>query len=295
MRHMKILLFGGTGQLGYDLIRRANDLHFEVIAPVTSEVDITDRKAVARIVQTVSPTVVINSAAYTAVDNAEDEPHRAHAVNAQGAEWIAAACKQGNIRLIHVSTDYVFDGEGHTPLDEDAPVNPLNVYGASKLAGERAVMRVLGDRALVVRTASLYGARGANFVATMLKLFTQKERVQVVADQWMSPTSTGFFADVLLDLCRIPCSGLLHAACDGAASWFEFAEAIQRLSSARLPSGDSCVIEKTTAAAFARRARRPRYSVLDCSRLAALLGRRPIHWEVALREHLQEIGMDARD
>lgn len=291
---MKILLFGGTGQLGYDLIRRANDLNFEVIAPVTSEVDIRDRLAVSRIVQAASPSVVINSAAYTAVDNAEDEPERAHAVNAQGAEWIAAACQQRGVRLIHVSTDYVFDGKGETPLNEDAPVNPLNVYGESKLAGEQAVLRILGERALVVRTASLYGARGANFVATMLKLFTEKERVQVVADQWMSPTSTGFFADVLLDLCRTPCSGLLHAACDGSASWFEFAEAILRCSSARLPSSQSCVIEKTTASAFARRARRPRYSVLDCSRLAGLLGRRPIHWEEALKEHLQEIGMEAR-
>lgn len=291
---MKILLFGGTGQLGYDLIRRANDLNFEVIAPVTSEVDITDKKAVSRIVQTASPSIVINSAAYTAVDNAEDEPERAYAVNAEGAEWVAAACQQRGVRLIHVSTDYVFDGAGESPLSEDASVDPLNVYGASKLAGEQAVLRVLGERVLVVRTASLYGARGANFVATMLKLFTEKERVQVVSDQWMSPTSTGFFADVLLDLCRIPCSGLVHAACEGAASWFDFAEAILRCSSARLPSGESCVIEKTTAAAFARRARRPRYSVLDCAKLAGLLGRRPIHWEVALKEHLQEIGMEAR-
>jgi dTDP-4-dehydrorhamnose reductase len=289
---MKILLFGGSGQLGYDLIRQAGDLNFEIVAPVTSEVDITDRGEVSRIVRNIAPSIVINSAAYTAVDKAEEEPERAHAVNALGAELVAEACNQRGIRLIHISTDYVFDGEADAPLKEDAPVNPINVYGRTKLEGERAVLRIIGDKGLVVRTASLYGQRGANFVGTMLKLFGERERVSVVADQWMSPTWTGYFAEVVLDLCRIPCSGVLHAACEGAVSWFTFAEAIARLSSVRLPSGERAVVEPTTAEAFSRPARRPRYSALDCGKLSALLGRPSLHWEVALKEYLQEIGKD---
>ncbi len=291
---MKILLFGGSGQLGYDLIRRAADLNFEIVAPVTSEVDITDRAEVGAIVEKTAPTIVINSAAYTAVDLAEEEPERAHAVNALGAELVATACLRRGTRLIHISTDYVFDGEGDTPLTEESPVRPLNVYGASKLEGERAVGKVLGDRALVVRTASLYGQRGANFVGTMLKLFSERERIQVVADQWMSPTWTGYFAEVILDLCRIPCSGVVHAACEGAVSWYTFAQAILRHSSERLPSGAMCSIEPTTAEVYARPARRPRYSVLDCGKLAGLLGRPPLNWEEALKEYLHEIGKEAR-
>lgn len=291
---MKILLFGGSGQLGYDLIRRAVDLNFEIVAPVTSEVDITDRGEVGRIVRNIAPSIVINSAAYTAVDKAEEDPERAHAVNAVGAELVAEACNQRGVRLIHISTDYVFDGTASVQLTEESPVNPINVYGRTKLEGEQAVLRILGEKGLVVRTASLYGQRGANFVGTMLKLFAERERVSVVADQWMSPTWTGYFAEVILDLCRLPCSGILHAACEGAVSWFTFAEAIARFSSVRLPSGERVIVEPTTAEAFARPAKRPRYSALDCGKLAALLGRPSLHWEEALREYLHEIGKDSQ-
>lgn len=286
---MKMLLFGGSGQLGYELQKRAHDLNFEVVSPVISEVDISDPDQVMFLAQKFKPEVIVNSAAYTAVDKAEDEREIAFAVNRDGAANTARAAKAVGARLMHVSTDYVFAGDGSAPLAESAPVEPLNVYGLSKLAGEEEVLRILGDRALVVRTASLHGQRGENFVHTMLKLFAERPVVKVVHDQMMSPTWAGWLAEAMLDLAKIGCGGVLHAACAGGISWYDFAAEIMALAQPKLADGSVCRIEPTTVADFPRPARRPRYSVLDCSKLAQVLGRPPMAWRDGLRAHLKDI------
>lgn len=287
---MKILLFGGSGQLGLEIAQRARDLNFEAISPVLSELDITDRAQVLFLTSRVKPDVVINCAAYTAVDRAEEDREVAFRVNADGAANVARAAEAARARLLHVSTDYVFGGTGSTPIGEDEPTHPLNVYGESKLAGERAVREILPDQSLIIRTSSLHGARGENFVHTMLRLMAERPTLNVVADQVMSPTWAGWLAEVMLDLAKLGAPGVVHASCAGAISWFEFAAAIQELAGPKLPDGTSCQLIETTAAAFPRPARRPAWSVFDTSRLTALLGRRPIPWQEGLKAHLRDIG-----
>jgi len=279
---VKILLFGGSGQLGFELKKRASDLDFELVSPVTKELDITDRDQVIKLITTLKPTTVINSAAYTAVDRAEEEQERAFAINADGVRNIAEGCKKSDARLIHISTDYVFDGLSGQALAEGDPTRPLSVYGRSKLAGEDYVREVCGDRGLVVRTQALYGQKGVNFVHTMLKLFGERDVLKIVNDQYVSPTWAGWLAEVLLDLVRLPVSGTLHASCDGVVSWFDFAVEIQRLSAESFEGRPMAVLEPTTAADLNRPAKRPTFSAFDTSRLTAVLGRAPMGWRTAL-------------
>ncbi|MBN8549141.1 MAG: dTDP-4-dehydrorhamnose reductase [Deltaproteobacteria bacterium] len=287
---MKILLFGGAGQLGFEIQKRAFDLDFEVVSPVLSEVDITNEHQVTFLSQKVRADLVINCAAYTAVDKAETDQEEAYKINRDGAAVVARAAREVGSRMIHISTDYVFDGTASAPISESHPTNPINVYGASKLAGEIEVQNVLGNRALVVRTSSLHGQRGENFVHTMVKLFTEREVVKVVNDQWMSATWAGWLAEAVLDLGRTDCHGLVHASCAGALTWYDFAAAILQQVQEKNEAARRCKLEPTTAQAFARPARRPQYSVFDCTRLTTLLGRKPISWQDGLRSHLREIG-----
>ncbi|MFN4894621.1 MAG: dTDP-4-dehydrorhamnose reductase [Pseudomonadota bacterium] len=293
---MKILLFGGSGQLGFELKKRAADLNFTVVSPVTKEIDITEGKQVANLVVSLKPDVVINSAAYTQVDKAEEESERAFAVNAEGVRYVAEACARADTRLIHISTDYVFDGLTGRPLREDDPVNPVSVYGRSKLMGEQFVAEILGDRGLVVRTQALYGQKGVNFVHTMLKLFTERPELKIVDDQFVSPTWAGWLAEAVLDLARLKVGGTLHASCSGVVSWYGFAVEIQRLAADKLGTRgvDGCQlarIERTTAAELNRPAKRPVFSAFDTSKIAQVLRRQPLSWEVALQQFLIEIGL----
>lgn len=288
---MKILLFGGSGQLGFELKKRATDLAFEVVSPVTKELDITDKAQVFTLMRSLEPTTVINSAAYTAVDKAEEEPDKAFAINAEGVRNISEACLKCGVRLIHISTDYVFDGSLGRKLKEDDGVNPVSVYGRSKLEGEEFVRTICGDRGLVVRTQALYGQKGVNFVHTMLKLFGERDVLKIVDDQFVSPTWAGWLAEALLDLVRLPVSGTLHASCDGVVSWYDFAREIQRLSRESYSGRPIARLEPTTAAELNRPARRPVYSAFDTSRLAGVLGRPVLPWQAALRLFLREIGV----
>lgn len=287
---MKILLFGGSGQLGYDIQIRAQDLNFEIVSPVISEVNISEGPQVEYLASKIKPDLIINCAAYTAVDQAEKDKDEAYKINSVGARNIAQAAKSSGSRLIHISTDYVFDGKSNSPLTEEAPTNPLNVYGQSKLAGEKEILGLYPERSLIVRTSSLYGRRGVNFVRTMLELFRTKKEVRVVSDQYMSPTWAGWLAEVLLDLGRINVSGIVHATGAGETTWFDFANAILR-NAKRLEAQDELKIIPITAEEFARPAKRPQYSVLDCSKLKGVLGRSPMMWEDALKAHLREISM----
>jgi dTDP-4-dehydrorhamnose reductase len=290
-RTVKILLFGGSGQLGFELRKRAADLHFDLVSPVTKEVDITSAAQVSRLFEVVAPQVVINSAAYTAVDKAEEEREKAFAINGEAVRSVAEGCKAVGARLIHVSTDYVFDGSLERPLREEDAVNPLGVYGQSKLVGERHVQEIAPDTSVILRTQALYGQRGINFVQTMLKLFAERDVLKVVNDQWVSPTWAGWLAEVILDLARLPQAGVLHASCDGIVSWYDFAVEIQRLARPSFEGKPLARIEPTTASELNRPARRPTYSAFDTSKLAAALGRPTLPWREGLARYLAEVGV----
>lgn len=291
---MRILLLGGSGQLGWEIRQRAFDLNFDLHSPVKSEVNISDAEQVKFLAKELKPEVIVNCAAYTAVDKAESEPERAFLINRDGAINAAEAANQVNARLIYISTDYVFDGSAQAPINEQTETNPINVYGASKLAGEKAIVELCGQRALILRTSWLHGKQGQNFVQTMLKLFNEREQVDVVNDQFGNPTWAGWLAEVILDLARIDTHGVLHAACSGKTTWFDFAQEILNL--AKVGQESSANIHRVKLQAMSsdqlqRAAKRPMYSVLDCSKLEQILGRACLDWKDGLRAHLYDLGL----
>lgn len=287
---MRILLFGGSGQLGLELQKRAEDLNFEVISPVISEVDISDLEQLERLGRKVKPNLIVNCAAYTNVDKAESEPKQAYASNCEGARNVALIARTHNARLLHISTDFVFDGTLRRPLREDDAVNALSVYGKSKLQGEKAILEEYGEGSLIIRTSSLHGAKGHNFVHIMLKLFEEKELIKVISDRIMSTTWAGWLAEVVLDLARMQATGIVHACCAGQLSWFDFACEIRELVKESMPKARNVKIEPIAASSYALPAPRPDYSVMDCSKLEGLLGRKAISWQQGLRSHLIDAG-----
>lgn len=267
---MKILIAGGHGMLGGDVRRAAARAGHEPVAVGHAELDVADPRAVARALATARPDAVINCAAWTDVDGAESHPGQAAAVNALGAGNLAQAAAQAGLPLVHVSTDYVFDGS--PPLDgagrprpyvESDPTGPLSVYGSTKLDGERLVLAA-SPAHLVVRTAWLFGIDGGNFVATMLRLAKEREAVQVVDDQTGSPTWTGHLAPALIGLLERQVSGLAHLAGGGAVSWNGFAREIFRQAEQR------CEAQAIDSAQMARPAPRPAWSVLASERAEVL-------------------------
>lgn len=295
---MTVLLLGGSGQLGRELIKRSSECQYKILSPVSSELDVSNSAHILRLVRAVRPVCIINAAAYTAVDNAESESERAFAVNGEGVGFIAEAAREVEARLIHVSTDYVFSGDvlkdlgEQRPYEENDHVNPISVYGKSKRAGEVNCLERWPEGSLVVRTSSLFGGKGPNFVLTMLKLFERDGDVKVVEDQFMSPTWAGWLAHAILKLVDKPDVGIMHASCAGAISWFEFAQAIFAIAS-ELKMGSGLPFQArllpTTADLYKRPAARPMYSVLNCSRLARCIGEDPMPWQKALMMYLKEV------
>jgi len=270
-----VLVTGAEGQLGKQLIRKSIDRGVEVVRLARHDLDITDFDAVRR--RIAEPVTVINCAAYTAVDNAETDADTAYAINETGAANLARACAEAGARLIHVSTDYVFSGTSDRPYEPDDPTGPKTVYGASKLAGERAIAE-LAPTSTIVRTAWVYTGVGTDFVATMRRLEAERDIVRVVTDQVGSPTYAADLADGLLELAALPEAPLiLHATNDGATSWYEFARAIFGEIGA-----DPDRVQPTTSAEFVRPAPRPAYSVLS-SKAWAAVGLTPLRgWREAL-------------
>ena len=262
---MKLLVVGADGMLGRAVAEAATRLGHDVHATTRAELDITDAEAVRRTVLEGRPRAVVNCAAYTDVDGAESDWQNAAAINAEGAGNVAAAAAQVGAFVVHVSTDYVFDGSKRTPWVESDPVAPLGVYGETKLAGERAVAAANPAHA-IVRTAWLFGAGGKNFVDTMLALGSAREEVSVVTDQVGCPTWTGHLADALVELAERPQdSGIHHIAGAGSCSWNELAlEVMDR-------AGLDCRVLPATTDQFPRPAARPAYSALGTERDAALL------------------------
>jgi dTDP-4-dehydrorhamnose reductase len=277
------LVTGAGGQLGNRLLEvLAGE---DVVAPTHGELDITEPAAVRETVARHRPDVVVNAAAYTAVDAAEEDEATADRVNHLGAGNLATAVAEVGGRLVHVSTDYVFGGDATEPYDIDAAVGPTGAYGRTKLAGERAVLSALPARAHVVRTAWVYGGPGPNFVDTMLRLERERETVDVVADQIGSPTYAADLAAALVELGRRADrpGGLLHYVNAGQASWFELAREVFRLAGA-----DPERVRPSDSAAFPRPAKRPAWSVLSTRAWTAAGLPRPRPWSDALAAALAD-------
>ncbi|WP_299585376.1 dTDP-4-dehydrorhamnose reductase [uncultured Microbulbifer sp.] len=286
---MKILLIGKDGQLGREL-RKSVPQRAELIGLGRKELDICQRNSVMEVVSSELPDIVINAAAYTAVDKAESEPEQAFRVNAYGAENLALACKEFGARLIHVSTDFIFDGQKSSPYSATDPIRPLSVYGKSKAAGEIAVQEILPE-VVIVRTSWIYAQVGYNFVNTMLRLMNERDRLSVVADQLGTPTSSSTLAETIYALVRKPkTKGIYHCTDAGIASWYDFAVAIYEESKmvGLLPVDKHVQIQPVKSLDYPAQATRPAYSVLDKHRVLSELGIELKHWRQALRQILQE-------
>ena len=285
---MRVLVLGGGGQVANAVVGAAPAQH-QVVARSRAELDICDAEAVARALRESAAEWLINAAAYTAVDLAEDQPTRATAVNDTAVGVLAAAASGAGCRLLHLSTDFVFDGESHRAYLPGDDTNPLSVYGASKLGGERRVLDGAGS-GIVLRTAWVYAAAGRNFALTMLRLMREKERVSVVCDQIGTPTWAAGIAAAIWGLIEAGAPGGVYHWTDlGVASWYDFAVAIQDEALARGLLRRAVPVIPIPTAAYPTRARRPAFSVLDTASTRALIKVPARHWRHNLRTMLDDI------
>ena len=252
---MKILITGSNGMLGYDLEKVLRNKH-ELILTTSKTLDITDKEHVLDFICDAKPDVVINSAAYTDVDGCQTNQDLAYAVNGEGVRNLALACKESDCPLVHISTDYVFNGENDRPWREDDEIGPISVYGKSKLQGEQSILEIL-DKFYILRTAWLYGINGRNFPKTMLELAENHPEITVVYDEIGTPTYTPDLAGAIAELIETEHYGIYHLTNSGSCSWCEFARYIFEV------SGVDVKVIPVTASEFARPAPRPHYSVLE--------------------------------
>lgn len=303
---MKILLFGKGGQLGWELQRALAPLG-EVVALGTASPDLcgnfTNLDGIANTVRAVAPDVIVNAAAYTAVDKAESEPELAHIINALAPGVLAAEAHRRGAWLLHYSTDYVFDGSGHAPWRETDSTGPLGVYGTSKLEGEQAIV-ASGCQHLIFRTSWVYGARGNNFAKTMLRLAKERDRLTVIDDQTGAPTGADILADVSAHalrsaLQRPDVSGLYHLAAAGETTWHAYASFVldfARRTGIELKAAPEAVIPIPTSA-FPTPAKRPHNSRLDTQKLQNTFGLQLPHWQAGVARMLEEVlgGVGSRE
>lgn len=280
---MKVLITGAGGQLGRALLR-CRWTGAELVALTRAELDVSDREAVAGVMASQRPDWVINAAAYTAVDRAESERAAAFAANAEAPGHLAAAVHECGGRLVQISTDFVFPGTQARPYRPGDPVAPVNVYGESKAAGEKAVRAALPERHLILRTAWVYSGGEGNFLATMLRLMRSREDIGVVDDQIGTPTSTASLAEAVRAAVECGLCGTHHWTDAGVASWFDFACAIHAAARAAGLLGRPVRVRPIPTSAFPTPARRPAFSVLDKSATRAVLEPEPQHWQDALRD-----------
>jgi len=296
---MKVLVFGGNGQLGQELLRALAPLG-EVVATTRSGLladdspceiaDFNAPDALAAVLDRIQPTVVVNAAAYTAVDRAESERDAAWRANAEAPGVIARRCAAAGVPLVHYSTDYVFDGQGSRPYREDDATAPLGVYGESKLAGEDAV-RAAAGRHMIFRTAWVYASHSANFLRTMLRVGAERDVLRVVADQVGTPTPAALIADVTAQALQHPgaLSGTWHLTAEGETSWHGFAEAIFAEAVAAGKLARAPAVEAITTAEYPTPAKRPAYSHLDVSKIQSDFGIALPSWQDGLKRVIAEI------
>ena len=252
---MKILITGSNGMLAHDLINALQERH-DLILTTSKTLDITDKKQTIDYIRDKKPDIVINSAAYTDVDGCEENQDLAYSVNGEGVRNLALACRDIDCPLVHISTDYVFDGSATKPIREDGEIGPISVYGKSKLEGEQAIQDIL-DKYFIIRTAWLYGINGRNFPKTMLELAENHPEITVVYDEVGTPTYTPDLAEGISQLIETDYYGIYHLTNSGSCSWCEFARYIFEI------AGKDVKVIPVTASEFARPAPRPSYSVLD--------------------------------
>ena len=286
----KVLVTGAKGQVGSEIVK-AVPAGFTVIGLGSNELDITNQQQVTAVIAQYKPDLIINAAAYTAVDKAESDSDNAYAVNQQAVAWLAQAAKQADIPLFHISTDYVFDGESTTPYKETDPVNPQSVYGMSKLAGEQ-VLAATHNKHIILRTSWVFGAEGNNFVKTMLRLGKERDELSVVADQHGCPTSASSIAKALWQLAekykteRTLPWGIYHFSNSPACTWYEFAceifeQAVKAGVLERKP-----LVQPITTAEYPTPAKRPAWSVLDCGKIEEVLNTKDPVWKLEVTKLL---------
>lgn len=281
---MKVVITGAGGQLARALVRAAPP-DWETVALGRAELDLSDPASIAAALDRHAPDLILNAGAYTAVDRAESEPELAFAVNRDGPGALARWTAEKGVRLAHVSTDFVFNGQGARGYRPDDPTDPLGVYGASKCAGEVAVARA-DPHALILRTAWVYDDVGRNFLNTMLRLMNERDEVRVVADQIGSPTAAHALAEALWALALSDAGGLYHFTDSGVASWYDFAVAIAEEAAARGLVSRPVRVRPIRTEDYPTPAARPAFSVLDKTATVERLGDAPPHWRVRLREVL---------
>jgi dTDP-4-dehydrorhamnose reductase len=300
---MKILLLGADGQVGFELHRSLSPLGTIVPATITGVLpdrsacarsDFSDLRGLAALVRNVAPQWIVNAAAYTAVDKAEDEAALATRINADAVGLLGAEARRLDAAVLHYSTDYVFPGSGDKPYGEDDPTGPINLYGTSKLAGEDA-LRASGARHLILRTAWVYGSRGHNFMLTMLKLAATRDKLTVVDDQRGTPTTAKLLASIsALGISRAGAGnadafGTFHATAKGATTWHGFASEIVKDAVRAGLLKRAPAVEPISSRDFPTRAKRPTWSVLDCSRLERTFGLSLPDWQVGVSACIAEL------
>ena len=282
---MKVLVTGANGQLGYDVVKELKRQNIEYYGARRQDFDIVDFEATENFIKNYMPDAVIHCAAYTAVDKAEDEQWLCYLVNASATENIAKICKKINAKMLYISTDYVFDGTKNDFYEVDDKPNPINVYGKTKLLGEQVVQRIL-EKYYIVRISWVFGEHGNNFVKTMLRLGKERKEINVVADQYGSPTYTADLVPLLIDMIKTDKYGIYHATNEGGyISWYDFTKEIYA------QAGLSTKVTPVTTAEYGiSKAARPFNSRLDKSKLTAN-GFTPLPtWQDALHRFLKEIG-----
>jgi len=286
---MKVLITGKGGQLAWELEQLAPET-FEVISVGRDELDITNESLVADFIAEMKLDLVINAAAYTAVDQAEKDIDTAYAVNELGIKYLAQACKKTGTRILHISTDFIFDGASTSPYQTDAQSNPLNVYGASKLAGEIALNEILPEASVVVRTAWVYSANGNNFVKSMLRLMQEKPLLGIISDQVGTPTWAKGLAQWLWIIASKPeVTGTYHWTDAGVASWYDFAIAIQELGLEKGLLNKAIPVLPIPTSAYPTPAKRPAFSVIDKSSAEFVSGLNTTHWRKQLSFMMDEL------
>ncbi|GMM72701.1 dTDP-4-dehydrorhamnose reductase [Alteromonas gracilis] len=284
---MKIVIIGNAGQLSYELVRILGE---DAICLGPEDTDITKFDVVSKTLSNLAPEIIINAAAYTAVDKAEEDPALCHAINATAVENLAKYCKQANAFLVHVSTDYVFNGHKGSPYLPTDPIEPQGAYGKTKADGEKALLEILPEASCLIRTAWVYSSHGNNFVKTMLRLMAEKPQLNVIDDQIGTPTWAKGLAEACVSAAENHTIGVYHWTDEGVASWYDFAVAIQELGIEKGLLDKSIPVLPIPSSQFPTPAKRPHYSVLDKQSAREVFATcKPTHWRKQLSAMLDEL------
>ncbi|MBF0279412.1 MAG: dTDP-4-dehydrorhamnose reductase [SAR324 cluster bacterium] len=289
---MKLLITGSNGMLAQDLIQELEKVDWAFHAFTKKELDITQPAKIAEILQQIKPDALINCAAYTQVDQAEEEALTAKKINHEGAANLARYCAMQQVKLIHLSTDFVFDGMQTEPYSESDAPNPSGVYGQTKRAGEISILEQMRD-ALIIRTSWLFGASGKNFVKTMLRLARSGSEIKVVDDQIGSPTWTVDLAKALIHLLQLKVSGIVHFSNRGECSWHELAAKTIEIAHQKGMLSNVIKVRPIPGSEYPTPAKRPAYSSLNCAKYQNLTGKTPPCWQASLTQMLEQLSQNS--